>query len=145
MKKPLLFLLFALFAGSLSAQTEIVLNLQHQFGNSDFVMDDPYTTTAGYDLKIERLEYYLSELVIIHDGGQQTAVSNTWLLVRADEDTAFSLGSYNVQSIEGLNFSVGVNYDVNHADPSTYPADHPLAPQNPSCTGAGMRVIVLRR
>ncbi|MEL6650628.1 MAG: MbnP family protein [Bacteroidota bacterium] len=88
--------------------------------------------TAGYDLKIERLEYYLSELIIIHDGGQQTPVPNTWLLIRADEDTAFSLGSHNVQSIEGLNFSVGVNYDVNHADPSTYPAEHPLAPKNPS-------------
>ncbi|MEL6650629.1 MAG: hypothetical protein AAFQ87_07500 [Bacteroidota bacterium] len=40
MKKPLLFALFGLIVISLSAQTEIVLNLQHQFDGNDFVMDD---------------------------------------------------------------------------------------------------------
>ncbi|MEL6589212.1 MAG: hypothetical protein AAFQ68_04000, partial [Bacteroidota bacterium] len=35
--------LFGLIVISLSAQTEIVLNLQHQFDGNDFVMDDAYT------------------------------------------------------------------------------------------------------
>lgn len=129
-----------------TGQTEVVLNLQHKFGNGDLMMDSSYTTQAGYDLKIERLEYYLSSIEIVHDGGQITPVPNTWLLVRPNEDTAFVLGNFNVQSIEAINFSVGVDSVVNHADPASYAANHPLAPQNPSMHWgwtAGYRFVAL--
>ncbi|MEL7529826.1 MAG: MbnP family protein [Bacteroidota bacterium] len=124
----------------------MVLNLQHKFGNADLMMDSAYTTQAGYDLKVQRLEYYLSELEIVHDGGQITPVPNTWLLVRAEVDSAYALGSFNVQSIEAINFSVGVDPAVNNADPSAYAAGHPLAPQNPSMHwgwNAGYRFVAL--
>lgn len=133
MLKQVLPLLFVCCLATTSwAQTTVMLNFEHQFGNSELTMDTPYTVGAGYDLKIERLEYYLSELAIVHDGGQITLIPNMWLLVRPEEDSVFNLGVFNIQSIEAINYSLGVNYDVNHSDPTTYGAGHPLAPQNPS-------------
>ncbi len=145
-QRSLLLLITLLLTLPSFGQTEVVLNIQHKFGSGDLVMDSPYTTQAGYDLKIERLEYYLSELEIVHDGGQITPVPNTWLLVRPAQDTAFALGSFNIQTIEAINFSVGVDPAVNNADPSLYAANHPLAPQNPSMHwgwNAGYRFVAL--
>ncbi|MFK7923251.1 MAG: MbnP family protein [Bacteroidia bacterium] len=114
------------------AQTTVMLNFQHQFGNDELTMDAPYTVSAGYDLKIQRLEYYLSELAIVHDGGQITMIPNMWLLVSPETDSAYNLGVFNIQSIEAINFSIGVDPAVNNADPASYAAGHPLAPRNPS-------------
>jgi hypothetical protein len=105
-----------------------------------------YSTDAGYDLKIDRLEYYISEIELVHDGGQITPVANTWILVRPAEQSEFMLGVHNVQNLEAINFSVGVDSAVNHLDPASYAPDHPLSPQNPSMHWgwtAGYRFIAL--
>jgi hypothetical protein len=132
MKKMLLFpvLFAAVFA--LQAQGNISLHLSQRLGDADFALNTP-VSAGTYEYKITRMEYYISDIRITHDGGQETPATDVYLLVRPAEDSVYSLGTYpGITNVEGITFSVGVDEDRNHADPSLYPAGHPLAPQNPS-------------
>jgi len=86
----------------------------------------------GEDFNVRRLEYYLAELTLIHDGGQETDIPNLHLLIDAQTTTVEALGSFAIVNLEGIRFGIGVDTAFNHLDPSTYSAGHPLAPQNPS-------------
>ena len=78
------------------------------------------------------MEYYLSKIIIKHDGGLSTNVNNVYALVNAGANTDIELGAFNVNNIEGIQFSVGVDSPNNNADPSLWPATHPLSPKSPS-------------
>lgn len=84
------------------------------------------------DFKVNRLEYYISEISITHDGGTETMISNVWALVNTSGVTEINLGSQSITSVEGVNFHVGVDANSNHLDPASYNMNHPLAPKNPS-------------
>ena len=43
-------------------------------------------------MDIDRLEYYLSSFVLIHDGGQQTAIEEAYVLADAFVDEVHPLG-----------------------------------------------------
>ena len=118
------------FAGS--AQTNVVLNLEHRLNQAAFAFNQEAVAPGGYNFDVTRLQYYISGIELVHDGGQTTAVEDTWLLVNAGNDVDFDLGSHAVTTIEGINFYIGVDRDTNNADPSLHPPGHPLAPQNPS-------------
>lgn len=114
------------------AQTSVVLNLEHRINQTAFAFNDARSAPGGYEFDITRLQYYISDIQLVHDGGQTTDVEDVWLLVNAGNDVDFDLGSHSVTTIEGINFYIGVGPDVNNADPSQWASNHPLAPQNPS-------------
>ncbi len=114
------------------AQTSVVLNLEHRINQTAFAFNDARSAPGGYEFDVSRLQYYISDIQLVHDGGQTTDVEDVWLLVNAGNDVDFDLGSHNVTTIEGINFYIGVGPDVNNADPSQWASNHPLAPQNPS-------------
>lgn len=115
-----------------TAQTEVTLNINHMFGENPYVYNTPVTVEAGYEMKVTRLEYYLGDFVITHDGGQTLDLSDTHVLVDANDGQPLSLGSYDVNTIEGISFSVGVLEALNHLDPAEYEIGEPLGPQLPS-------------
>jgi hypothetical protein len=117
----------------LFSQNNITLELKQRLGNGPFAMNTPIQQNgANYQYNITRLDYYISEIKITHDGGQVTPVNNVWLLVKMPKDSSFNLGVFpNIQTVEGIEFSIGVDTAHNHLDPSSWPANHPLAPQNP--------------
>lgn len=121
-----------LFVSMLSAQTNVSLNIEHMLNTSDFAFNTEATAQSSYNFDVTRLQYYISGIELVHDGGQITPVQDTWLLVDAGNDVDFDLGSHDVTSIEGINYYIGVGPDVNNDDPSLWTAGHPLAPQNPS-------------
>lgn len=147
MKTTLLSLAMLLIASvGIQAQTDVYLNINHKMGISPFAFNVPSMNNMGHDVKFSRLEYYVSDIAITHDGGQVTEASDTWLLVDAGDDLYVNLGNFDVVSIEAISFFVGVGPDVNHEDPTAWPSDHPLAPQNPSMHwgwSAGYRFIAL--
>jgi len=132
MKPTLLLPAMALWSGISLAQTDVSLAVVHQVDDAEFALNSTFVSGDSYEYTVTRLEYYLSEIEIVHDGGQITPVPDTWLLIDASGPSLISLGEFAVNEIEGINFSVGVNPEHNHLDPATYPAEHPLAPQNPS-------------
>ena len=144
MKRTILSIFTALTTLLLSAQTPVMLHFNHQLGSHAFEPDSP-AEVDGYQFKVDRLEYYVSEISIHHDGGQITEAGHLWLLVNPVEDNGdYDLGVFDVENIEGITFHVGVDSAHNHLDPTAYPAGHALAPQNPSMHwgwAAGYRFI----
>jgi hypothetical protein len=133
MKLPLLFLLpFLLASTLLPSQTEVRLHIAPRLGDQPFALNTAIPTTDGVAYIITRLQYYVSEISIVHDGGQVTEVPDLWLLVDPAIDSVYGLGSLDVQNVEGLTFHLGVDSAHNHTDPASYPTGHPLAPKNPS-------------
>jgi len=100
---------------------------------------------TGAPYTIDRAQFYVSGITLIHDGGQLMPLSDTYLLVNAAQ-TDYPLGQYAIENLEGLRFDVGVDAAVNHNDPTLYPANHPLALQIPSMHwgwSSGYRFVAL--
>jgi hypothetical protein len=134
MKSLFTLILVFIIAISGSTQKNVQLNLNHLIGNQELELGAAYEMDGQYQFpyKIDRLQYYISEITLIHDGGQRTKVNDVWLLVTAPETKVFDLGDFNINNIEGIEYYVGVNDEVNFLDPSSYPDGHPLANQSPS-------------
>ena len=114
------------------AQTDVTLTIHHKLGTEDFAFNQSAVNNLGHDFTLTRLQYYLSEIVLTHDGGTKTAIDDMWILVDASAPTEVDLGNFNVTELEGLAYSVGVDTATNHTDPALYPTGHPLAPVFPS-------------
>ncbi len=138
-----LVLLLAISNQFATAQTEVKLRINHLLGDVPFSSNETAIDSYGNEFVVERLEYYLSGISIVHDGGNTTN-TNTVFLVDAYENEDFTLGNYDITNIEAIKFSIGVGQADNHEDPSSYPSDHPLYPQSPSMHwgwAAGYRFI----
>lgn len=93
-----------------------------------------------------RLEYYISEIKLTYDGGQDTTLGDLYILVRADQPVNELLGSFSFNNLESVSFGIGVDSAKNHLDPALYASTHPLAFQMPSMHwgwAAGYRFVVL--
>ncbi len=147
MKKNLLFAL-ALIATSLqlSAQNTVTLNINHKLDDVDFAMNQAATNNMDHSFNISRLEYYISEITLTHDGGNVSLIEDLWVLADAAKNTIVELGNLDINSVEKIQFHIGVDPDHNHLDPSLYDSAHPLAPTFPSMHWgwtAGYRFVAL--
>ncbi|MDA0973362.1 MAG: T9SS type A sorting domain-containing protein [Bacteroidetes bacterium] len=124
-------LLIAPSFGILQAQNSITLDIDHQLGSSEFAFFSE-TAQSNYMFELTRLQYYISDIAITHDGGTLTDIEDVWILVNANGTGQFELGDYAIDNVEAISFYVGVGPDVNHEDPASWPSDHALYPQNPS-------------
>lgn len=132
MKKLLTLLAFLAGPLLLLGQTEVSLEFKHFLGDRPFELDLESTNNIGHDFRVTRLQYYVSEISLIHDGGQITPATDVHLLVNATVEMKINIGSYPINELERVEFHIGVQENKNHLDPATYPPDHPLAPQFPS-------------
>lgn len=135
-----------LLSTSLGAQNSIQLNIHHKLGEADFALETSAKNNLDHDFEFSRLQYYISEITIVHDGGMETPFNFTWVLVNATEPTQVDLGDENINVVERLKFHIGVDKNHNHLDPAGYQASHPLAPQFPSMHwgwASGYRFIAL--
>lgn len=130
----------------LTGQKEVKLRIHHFVGGVPYAQNQTHDNPDFSPLYFDRIEYYLSRVKLVHDGGQEKLLSNQWLLINADDDTVYSLGIHNMVQVEAIQFGLGVESSVNHNDPSLYAADHPLAHQMPSMHWgwtSGYRFLVL--
>ena len=140
-------LLALVISTSAFALEQVKIHFSHVTAGTDYAgLNADLDALEGYAFNVTRLHYYISQIHIVHDGGMETLVPDTWLLIKMGEDITYDLGEFDVTDIEGIRFSVGVEAAANHLDPAAYPADHPLAPQWPSMHwgwAAGYRFVCL--
>ena len=120
-----------LFVSLVNAQTNVILNIEHRLNQTEFAFNTEAMAPGNYSFDVTRLQYYISGIELVHDGGQVTSVDDTWLLVDAGNDVNFDLGNHSITSIEGINYYIGVGPDVNNDDPALWPSTHALAPKKP--------------
>ena len=113
------------------AQTTVNVNLNHLYEGNSFALNE-VISTADYDFKITRFQYYLSNFSIIHDGGSEAIIDDSYLLINA-ENNAYTLNDFTgVANVEKIKFHFGVDEVANHDDPAQYASSHALAYQSPS-------------
>jgi hypothetical protein len=118
-------------------QKAVFLHLNPKVNGVDFQLNTNYTALDNKVFKLDHFDYYLSEIILTHDAGQEVNLNQDIYLVEPENHT-FLLGSFNVDVIEQLNFTVGVPKKWNmqtgteSQDISLYPETHPLSFQTPS-------------
>lgn len=147
--KRIFIYLFLLANLTVFAQDKTVLfRVNHQLNGAPFqvlktIVQDP---ANNYYFNIEELRYYVSNIKLIHDGGQVTSIPDSYLLLNVKNKETTNLGKYNINKLEKIEFSIGVDTAKNHLDPTTYPEGHPLGLQNPTMHwgwAAGYRFVTL--
>lgn len=133
-----LILTFCCFLATTSfAQKAVYLHLQPKVNGVDFQLNTNYTALDNKVFKLDHFDYYLSEIILTHDAGQEINLSQDIFLVEPENHT-FLLGNFDLNLIEQLNFTVGVPKKWNlqsgaeSQDISLYPEAHPLSFQTPS-------------
>ncbi len=125
-------LMFLTSVISLQAQSKVNFNIRHLFGQQTFTLDNVGVNDLNTPYKIERLEYYISEIVLVHDGGIETAVDDYWILADVTKRGSYNLGNFDIKHLEKVVFHIGVDPAHNNEDPSVYTEDHPLALKDPA-------------
>lgn len=133
MMKHLLFLGAAcLVTASLIAQNTINLSIEHYLQEEPLVFGESSMNNIRHEFDVNRLQYYVSEIFITDDQGMVISYDSIWTLVDGSEATDIDLGTGTMDSITSVTFYIGVDSAHNHLDPSSWPAEHPLAHKNPS-------------
>lgn len=132
MKNLLILITAILFSNGVFAQKTVKVKINHKMNGVAFALNAETSNSLGNKLKFSRVQYYLSNFKIVHDGGKETIVTDKYFLVDASKPLDLDLGMHNVTTIEKIIFSVGVDKDKNHLNPATYAANHALAPKSPS-------------
>ena len=119
------------------SQKNVFIEILPIVGSSQLQIGANHVDLTGTAFKLDHFDYYLSNLHVIHDGGQDLDFSDTVFLVEPTNYVLY-LGFLNVQNIEQINFSIGVPAAINTSvsptavDISTWPLGHPLSFQDPS-------------
>jgi Secretion system C-terminal sorting domain len=143
MKSLLLFFLFStqlLFAQS----KNVSLHLNHLLNGEPLEYMKTVKSSNNYYFKVELLRYYISNIILTHDGGKIDTLKEKWVLVDPSLNNTYSLGSFNFNNIENIAFGLGIDKAHNHLDPTVYLDKHPLGLQEPSMHwgwAAGYRFI----
>lgn len=125
----LLVMFFLAFSGY--SQNALFLKFPPKVGGQDLMLDSVVHDLNNRAMIIEDFNYYISNINVIHDGGQILDLSDTVILVKANAHTFF-MGHHGITNVEQINFSVGVPPQLNHLDITQYPQGHFLSFQTPS-------------
>ncbi len=122
---------------SAQAQTEIIFEIDHRLNGASFnegmeptnEFEFEAENNLGHAFTLQRFDYYLSNFTIVHDGGQETFIEESFYLLHSLEESELNFGTHEISHIEALKFHFGLDEIYNHGDPSTYSPGHPLAHQ----------------
>lgn len=116
---------------AISQSKMVLLNIEHRIGTDTCATGVEGINNLGNPFKLNRIQYYMDEIILVHDGGSSDTAA-ALALVDGFSETSLNLGTFTVDSLESIRFAIGVNASLNHLDPTTYNPNHPLAPKSPS-------------
>ena len=122
---------------SQSSGGDLSLDLKHLWkGQALSTPSKELLTGSGETIKLSRFAYILSSPRLLSDRTETS--SGTWLrrkdwfgyvdASRPGGLNRLELGSLPARSYRTLQFSIGLSSETDQADPSQYPANHPLNP-----------------
>jgi cytochrome c peroxidase len=130
MKWAFAIFLFVLGALNLTSAATLEIQITPKFSGQDLQPASfRYQTSAGETYSVTRLSYLVSDFELQRSDGSWLEFSNSvaWLDFVQNHD---SLRLENIPSGEfsTIRFLVGLNTNLNHANPAKFPAGHPLNP-----------------
>lgn len=146
LQKIFLLFFFSLITSLSFGQKKMYLSINQYLGGESFSMGQTGTNDLGTKFSISRMDYFISSIILHHDGGASTKVPDKYIFVTKGEKVKELLGSFNIAVLDSITFSIGVDSIDNHADPTLWPANHPLAPRSPDMHwgwAAGYRFVAM--
>lgn len=129
--KRIISVVFSFIALFSIGQSKLHLSFEPYNGGQPLVFNTTIKTLQDEPYMMESFYYYISNIHILHDGGQDLDLSDTVIIIK-NENYTFSFDAPNVSTVEQINFGVGVPQNKNHLDISKYPENHPLSYHTPS-------------
>jgi len=129
-----------------NAQKNVTLTIAHKLGEEEFAFNQTAQNNFEEEFQVTRIDYYISGIEIIHDGGMTLPVPDKYILAKGSSNVSELLGNFDVTDVEGIKFSIGVEAPTNNEDPSLQPEGSPLSFQDPSMHwgwAAGYRFVAL--
>lgn len=105
--------------------TEVWLKINHNVKGQEYVKNDGVYNINTFETKFKRLQYYLSDIVLIDLNGNRVPAPNLFHLIDSDSSKYF-LGDVNIENIRQIDYYFGLSNSINHGDPSVWPQGHPL-------------------
>ncbi len=127
-------LLFTSFA---FGQKDVFLSIHPKNAGVDLQMTTDIPDLVGNYYNLDHFDYYVSNVTIVHDGGQILNLEEEVYLFEPENYTKY-LGYMDVNTIEEIRFGIGVPENLNTIngadaiDISAYPTGHPLSFQDPA-------------
>ncbi len=112
------------------AQVRVDVHIAHLFDGKPLRMEEvSLHNRAGNTLSVTRLAYLISDVALREADGKTVTLANQLAHINPGEgrDT-FTLPPVPAGRYIGISFHIGLPPTRNHADPSRYPANHPLHP-----------------
>lgn len=114
------------------AQKEVSVYFRPLYQTAAFGLNQEVQTENGDVFTLDHMKFYMSEIQIIHDGGQ-VLVFDSMNVRLIDLASSYAyLGLLPINQLEGIRFGVGVPEDLNHLDIAKYDESSPLSFQTPS-------------
>ena len=135
--KKVLSVLFMAFYALTQAQTNFFLHIKPTFAGQPLQLQTNVPALNGQIVNIDHFNYYVSDILLYHDGGMLTPVNQSVFIFTPTEQGYF-LGDYGIQQLDSIQFMVGVPSRFNTQqgseaqDISSFPLSHPLSFQSPS-------------
>ncbi len=99
---------------------DLTIEFHTQLDGSDCDLMTPFTNSAGQQLKIELLKFYISDIVLVNNKGDEKLLSEIELITIDNNGDASMTFEAPVGDYETLKFGIGVPAPLNEADPSNY-------------------------
>lgn len=106
----------------------VTLQVDHKVSGAPFAYNTTFTNNLGQDYTISLATIYLSQFTF--DGGAPQTLDGKVVALTPDVNT-YPLGELKTGDYQNWSFAIGLDSITNHADPTTFPADHPLNPTHP--------------
>ena len=98
-----------------------------KWGASDLVLNQNYLGPDGRNYKIYTLKYYVSRLALLTPTDSVVNVKDIALVDMYYPSSQMIADSIPPGAYTGLRFNIGLDYDQNHSNPSSYAVAHPMS------------------
>jgi hypothetical protein len=110
-------------------QGDFTLRFEPYWEDEPLTIGEVYNTEEGFRLRVENLDFYISDVTISKDGGANLIGSEIALLLDESENMEVTFDA-EAGNYSGLSFAFGIPSEVNtDSDPTQFPNAHPLSVQ----------------
>ena len=108
----------------------LVLRMTPKIGADTLDFASTHITANNERYTLSSFRYYMSNISLIKNNGTEEALTGKVFLINPNTSD-YSLGNVPAGTYNTIKFSVGLNNELNHGDPTKYPVSNPLAIQSP--------------
>jgi hypothetical protein len=114
------------------------INFKAVSNGQDLVLGEVYEANSGRKFLVEKLKFFISDVVLVKADGSEMPLVNIALIDMAEDQllkTGHNGGVYKQYNVpaglyKGIKFGIGVKESLNHIDPATQDENHPLGVVN---------------